>query len=103
MEGCTFQQPRSLTHTNVLHTMVCMNVDRLSVTLEAQLGAAVRDAAARSGVSVSSWIAGAAADRLRNELLGRALDRWEEEDGAFSEAELDAAAAALGVARRRAG
>jgi hypothetical protein len=82
---------------------MCMNVDRLSVTLEAQLGMAVRAAAARSGQSVSAWIAAAAADRLRNELLGLALDRWEQEDGPFSDAELDAAAAALGVDRRRAG
>ncbi len=76
-----------------------MNADRITVTMETDLGAAVREAATRAGQSVSAWLAAAAADRLRHELLGRALDDWEQESGAFSDAELDAAAAALGVAR----
>lgn len=66
-----------------------------------EIGAAVRDAAARQGTSVSNWLAAAAAQRLRNDLLGEALDRWEAEDGPFSSDELDAAAAALGTARKR--
>lgn len=66
-----------------------------------EIGAAVRDAAARQGQSVSNWLAAAAAQRLRNELLGAALDQWESEDGAFSDDELDAAAAALRASRRR--
>jgi hypothetical protein len=49
---------------------------------------------------VSTWLSEAAADRLRNELLGAALDAWEAEDGSFTEAELDAAAARLGLAAR---
>lgn len=76
-----------------------MNVDRFSVTMDPELGAAVRSAADRAGKSVSSWLAEAAADQLRNDLLGRALDAWEEEIGPFTDAELDAAAAALGVTR----
>lgn len=76
-------------------------VDRLSVTMAPEIGAAVRDAAARQGMSVSSWLAVAAAQRLRSELLGAALDLWETEDGPFSDDELNAAAAALGTARRR--
>ena len=76
-------------------------VDRLSVTMPPEIGAAVRDAAARQGTSVSNWLVAAAAQRLRNELLGAALDRWEAEQGPFSDEELDAAAAALGKARRR--
>lgn len=75
-------------------------VDRLSVTMPPDIGAAVRDAAARQGTSVSNWLVSAAAQRLRNELLGTALDRWEAEEGPFSDAELDAAAAALGTERR---
>jgi hypothetical protein len=43
----------------------------------------------------------AAAHRLRNELLGEALDRWEADDGPFSDEELDAAAAALATSRKR--
>lgn len=65
-----------------------------------ELGKGVRQAAARQGISVSAWLSDAAADRLRNELLGAALDVWEAEDGAFTEAELDAAASELGLARR---
>lgn len=76
-------------------------VDRLSVTMPPEVGAAVRDAAAREGTSVSNWLAAAAAQRLRNELLGAALDHWEAEQGPFSDEELNAAAAALSSTRRR--
>ncbi|MEW6153564.1 MAG: hypothetical protein AB1673_06195 [Actinomycetota bacterium] len=76
-------------------------VDRFSVTMPPEVGAAVRAAAAREGTSVSNWLGGAATQRLRNELLGAALDHWEAEQGPFSEDELNAAAAALKGARRR--
>ena len=76
-------------------------VDRFSVTMPPEIGAAVRDAAARQGTSVSNWLAAAAAQSLRNELLGAALDRWEAEDGPFTEDELNEAAAALTATRRR--
>lgn len=71
------------------------------MTMPPEIGVAVREAAARQGTSVSTWLASAAAQRLRNELLGAALDRWEEEEGPFSDEELDAAAAAIGRGRRR--
>lgn len=76
-------------------------VDRLSVTMAPEIGTAVREAASRAGTSVSTWLTEAAAQRLRNDLLGVALDRWEAEDGPFSEQELNAAAAALSPTRRR--
>jgi hypothetical protein len=76
-------------------------VDRLSVTMAPEVGAAIREAAEREGTSVSSWLAAAAAQRLRNELLGAALDRWEAEDGPFTDNELNVAAAALSAVRRR--
>ncbi len=79
--------------------IVCMQVDRFSVTMEPDLGAAVRAAAERAGMSVSGWLAQAAADRLRNDLLGAALDAWEAEDGPFGVDALDAAAATLGIIR----
>jgi hypothetical protein len=60
-----------------------MQVDRTSITMDPDLGAAVREAAARGGVSVSAWLARAASDSIRNELLGRALDAWEQEQGPF--------------------
>lgn len=76
-----------------------MNVDRLSITLEPRLGAAARKAAKKAKVSLSTWIAEATADRLRNEALGDALDQWEAEDGAFTTEELADAAKALGLAQ----
>jgi hypothetical protein len=78
-----------------------MNVDRLSITLEPKLGAAARKAAKKAKVSLSTWIAEATADRLRNEALGEALDHWEAEDGAFTPEELAEAAKTLGLARSR--
>jgi pyrroloquinoline quinone (PQQ) biosynthesis protein C len=78
-----------------------MNAERLSITMDPALGAAVRRAAKRAKMSLSAWIAEASADRVRNEELGRALDRWEAEEGAFSADELARAAAALGMARKR--
>jgi hypothetical protein len=81
--------------------IVCMaQVDRFSVTMPPELGEGVRQAAARHGTSVSTWLTEAAADRLRNELLGAALDEWESEEGSFTKAELDAAASRLGLAPR---
>jgi len=79
-----------------------MNVDRLSITLDPRLGAAARKAAKRAKVSLSTWIAEATADRVRNELLGEALDRWEADEGALTQQELDRAAEALGLSRRKA-
>jgi hypothetical protein len=78
-----------------------MNVDRLSITLDPRLGAAARKAAKRAKTSLSAWIAEATADRVRNEALGQALDRWEAEEGAFSGDEIAAAEAALGLRTTR--
>jgi hypothetical protein len=83
-----------------------MRVDRLSITLEPRLGAAVRKAAKRAGVSVSAWIAEATAARIRNLALRDALDVWDVEDGPLTAAEVEAAARTLGMlgprkARRR--
>ena len=71
---------------SVCDTVVGMaQVDRFSVTMPPEIGEGVREAAARQGTSVSAWLTEAAADRLRNELLGAALDEWESEDGPFAE------------------
>lgn len=78
-----------------------MQVDRLSITMEPKLGAAVRKAAKRANMSVSAWIAEASANQVRNDLLGEALDLWEAEDGPFTADELAEAARALGISRRR--
>lgn len=66
-------------------------VDRFSVTMAPELGAAAREAAVREGTSVSAWLTSAAAQQPRNELLEATLDEWEAEDGAFGEAELETA------------
>jgi hypothetical protein len=97
---------RRIVNTGVVNTGVCdsvvcvAQVDRFSVTMRPELGEGVRQAAARQGISVSAWLSEAAADRLRNELLGAALDAWESEDGPFTEAELATAASRLGLAPR---
>jgi len=96
----------SALHTRVCTTIVFMNVDRLSVAVPAELGSAVREAATKRGVSVSTWMSEAAEAMLRNQLLGEALDAWQAENGAFTEEELEAAAAILhgqGSTKRRAG
>ncbi len=74
-----------------------MKVDRLSVTMEAELGQAVRQEAARSGTSVSGWLSEAAAARVRNERLGAALQAWEAEDGPPSEEHFEWAYRVLGI------
>jgi hypothetical protein len=90
----------------VINTSVCdtivgvTQVDRFSVTMPPELGEGVRQAAARQGTSVSAWLTEAAANRLRNELLGAALDAWESEDGSFTDAELGKAASQLGLTSR---
>ena len=90
------------THTVECDPLVCVTqVDRFSVTMPPDLGEGVRQAAARQGTSVSTWLTEAAADKLRNELLGTALDQWEAEDGPFTADELNEAAARLGLAPRR--
>lgn len=81
--------------------VVCMNVDRISITMDPQLGAAARKAAKRAGISLSAWLTRAAADRIRNEALGRALDQWEAEHGALTADELAAAAKDLRLPRPR--
>lgn len=72
-----------------------MKPDRLSITMDPTLGAAARKAARRAKLSVSAWIAEAAAARLRHEALRDALTRWQSEDGPFRPAELAEAAEAL--------
>jgi hypothetical protein len=94
-----------LMHTPVCDTLVCMNVVRLSVAVDPELGRAVRDAAAEAGISVSQWMSEAASDHLRNQLLGVALDAWEAESGPFTQEELDTATLSIRRAealRRRA-
>lgn len=70
------------------------------MTMDPQLGAAVREAAERAGMTVSAWVSKAAADRVRNELLGIALEHLDEKYGALTEEELDDAREAMGFPRK---
>jgi hypothetical protein len=89
-----------------VHTIVCENrcmpVDRLSVTVSAELGREVRQAALQRGVSVSGWVARAIEAGLRDQRLGEALAAWEAEQGPLTEEELAEADRILDEAKQQA-
>ena len=72
-------------------TLIGMAVDRLSITVGADLGRAAREAATAGGVSLSSWVAEAIEERVRQVSLATFLDDWQAEHGAFTEEQLDRA------------
>src|ERR1700732_4587055 len=75
-----------------------VKVDKLSVSFEPELGDAVRSAAAQAGKPVSSWLAEAAASKLRAEALAEFLAGWEGGDGGLRGGEIARAERELGVA-----
>lgn len=75
-----------------------MKVDKMSISLDAELGDAVRSAATRAGQPLSSWLAEAAASRLRAEALADFLAGWEAEHGTLTAQEIARAERDLGVA-----
>jgi hypothetical protein len=64
---------------------------------EAELGDAVRSAAAQVGKPLLSWLAEAAASKLRAEELAAFLADWEAEHGALTAGELARAERELGL------
>lgn len=74
-----------------------MKVDKLSISFEPELGDAVRSAAAQAGKPVSSWLAEAAASKLRAEALAGFLADWESEHGALTAEEVARAERELGL------
>lgn len=78
-------------------TMELMKVDKLSVSFEADLGDAVRSAAAQAGQPVSTWLAEAAATKLRAEALAEFLSGWEAEHGTLTAEEVARAERELGL------
>ena len=74
-----------------------MKVDKLSISFPAELGDEVRHAASNAGQGLSSWLADAAAAKLRAEALGQFLDEWEREHGPLTADELSKAEAELGL------
>ena len=74
-----------------------MKVSKISISLDAGLGDQVREAARKAGTGLSSWLAGAAAARLRAEALESFLNAWEKKHGALTLAELSRAERELGI------
>jgi len=74
-----------------------MKVDKLSISFDPELGDAVRSAAHHAGKPVSSWLAEAAASKLRAEALADFLAEWEAEHGVLTAVEIARAERELGV------
>lgn len=74
-----------------------MKVDKLSISFEATLGDEVRNAARKAGTGVSTWLAEAAAAKLRSEALREFLDAWESEHSPLTVEELRRAESELGL------
>jgi hypothetical protein len=74
-----------------------VKVDKMSISFDAELGDAVRAAAAETGQPLSSWLADAAAAKLRAEALARFLDDWEAGHGVLTAAEITRAEQELGL------
>jgi len=72
-----------------------MAVERITVSLEAELAEAVREAAAADAQNLSAWLAGAARRRLATRGLRDVIAEWEAKHGAFSEDELATARSRL--------
>ena len=73
----------------------------MSVSMDPALGDDIRAAAERAGLSVSAWLAQAAAARLRWEALAGFLSAWQADHGPITPAELAKARAELGYPARR--
>ncbi|MEO8268035.1 MAG: hypothetical protein ABI706_21240 [Ilumatobacteraceae bacterium] len=74
-----------------------MSVERITVSLETELAAAVRDAADADEQNVSSWLSNAARRQLAARGLREVIAAWEAEHGPFGETELAAARARVGA------
>ena len=69
----------------------------MSISFDPELGDAVRAAAAETGKPLSSWLAEAAASKLRAEALARFLKDWQVEHGPLTPAEIARAERELGL------
>jgi len=79
-----------------------MAAEKYSASMDDVLLGDARADAEAEGVTLSSWLADAAADRLRLKALRQLVDEWEAEHGAISVAELDALEDKVAEARRTA-
>ncbi|WP_428115661.1 hypothetical protein [Candidatus Poriferisodalis sp.] len=73
-----------------------MATERLTISFEAGLTGAVREAAAADDQNMSAWLADAARRRLVTRGLRDVIADWEATHGTFTEAELARARAELG-------
>ncbi len=64
---------------------------KVAITVDPDVYEGVQAAAEREGVSVSAWITAAARERLSIADGLRAVAEYEEENGAFTEAQMEAA------------
>lgn len=67
-----------------------MAVERLTISLDADLAEAIRVAAEADAENVSSWIAEASRRRLSREGLRAVIKDWEDEHGEITEEEMAA-------------
>ena len=65
-----------------------MKVAKLSISFDSKLGKEVRGAARKARAPLSTWLAQAAAAKLRADALGRFLDDWEQQHGKLGQEEL---------------
>jgi hypothetical protein len=72
-------------------------VRKLSISIEAGLGDEIARNARETGVSLSAWLADAAAAKLRRSLWREYFEEHEREFGAFTEEEMAAARRDLGI------
>lgn len=77
-----------------------MKIEKMSISMDPRLGDDVRAAAARADVSLSAWLAQAAAARLRQEALAELLADWQADHGSITASELARARAELGYPER---
>ena len=66
-------------------------VERLTVSLDAELAAAIRDAADEDALNMSAWLADAARRRLAVRGLADVVAEWEAQHGDFTAEELASA------------
>lgn len=78
-----------------------MAVRKISVALDENTARAASEAAARHGVSLSSWLNLAAERTLRIEEGLRAVQEWERENGELTATELAAADRFLAKKKRK--
>lgn len=66
-----------------------MGAEKLSISFDDALAKTVRKAAADEGMSISSWLADAAAAKARQRRLRDALDAFADEHGTLEDEEIE--------------